>query len=219
MGQPRPRASTMTTTTETWPPLILDARRSRWIRLRDLVLTCFAWLALLILLNRELELGLAIYLDAVGLESYANELRSAGLLSREQAPLGWSYFGFALRPYVLVFLALFAFLLTFAAHTIIRRRRALRAPSPPPLSFTLEARQAALAAAVGDAPRTSDRDLAAPLEHGSDGVVDSRTLLAMLNDRDQRALTDIRQLRVTTVEIRPGGGYLIHAGAIDGPFA
>ncbi len=207
------------TTFKAWPPLIVHARRSRWIRIRDVLLTCIAWLALVILLNRELELGLTVYLDAMGMESYTDELRTAGFVSRDQAPQGWSYFGFALRPYVLVFLTMFAFLVTFTAHTIIRRTRALRAPSPPPLSFTLEARQAALAAAVGEALRTKERDLAARLEDRSDGIVDSRTLLAMLNDQDQWALRDIRRLRVTTVEIRPGGGYLIHAGAIDGPFA
>lgn len=206
-------------TFQAWPPLIVRARRSRWIRIRDVLLTCIAWLALVILLNRELELGLTVYLDAMGMESYTDELRSAGFVSRDQAPQGWSYFGFALRPYVLVFLTLFAFLLTFTVHTIIRRTRALREPSPPPLSFTLEARQAGLAAAVGEALRAKEGDLAARLEHGSDRIVDSRTLLAMLNDQDQWALRDIRRLRVTTVEIRPGGGYLIHAGAIDGPFA
>ena len=205
-------------TKETWPPLILDARRSRWIYLRDLVLTCLAWLALMILLNRELELGLTVYLDAMGLETYTDELRSAGLVSRDQAPLGWSYFGFALRPYVLVFLTLFAFLLTFTVHTIIRRARALRAPSPP-LSFMLEARQAGLAAAVGEALRTGGGNFAARLEQESDGIVDNRTLLAMLNDQDQGALRDVRRLRVTTVEIRPGGSYLIHSGAIDSPVA
>lgn len=205
--------------THNWPPLIVGARRSAWIRIRDVLLTSAAWLALAILLNRELELGLAIYLDAVGLESYSDELRSAGLVSRDQAPLGWSYFGFALRPYVLVFLTLFAFLLTFAVHTIIRRQRALRAPSPPPLSFSVEARQAGLAAGLGDALGTREDVRAAHLELGSDEIVDGRTLLMMLNNQDQLALSDIRRLRVTTIEVRPSGGYIIHAGAIDGPFA
>jgi len=206
-------------TFQAWPPLIVRARRSRLIRIRDVLLTCIAWLALVVLLNRELELGLTVYLDAMGMESFTDELRSAGFVSRDEAPQGWSYFGFALRPYVLVFLTLFAFLLTFTVHTIIRRTRALRAPSPPPLSFTLEARRAGLAAAVGEALRTKEGDLAARLEHRPEGIVDSRTLLAMLNDQDQWALRDIRRLRVTTVEIRPGGRYLIHDGAIDGPFA
>ena len=206
-------------TFQAWPPLIVRARRSRCIRIRDVLLTCIAWLGLVILLNRELELGLTVYLDAMGMESYTDELRSAGFVSRNQAPQGWSYFGFALRPYVLVFLTMFAFLVAFTVHTIIRRTRALRAPSPQPLSFTFEARRAGLAAAVGDSLRTRKGDFDTRLEHGSDGIVDSRTLLGMLNDQDQWALRHIRRLRVTTVEIRPGGGYLIHAGAIDGPFA
>jgi hypothetical protein len=202
-----------------WPPLIVGVQRPRWVRLRDLLLTCIAWLALAILLNRELDLGLTVYLDAMGMESYTDDLRSAGFVSRDQGPLGWSYFSFALRPYVLVFLTLFAFLLTFTVHTIIRRTWALRAPSPPPLSFTLEARQAGLAAGIGDALGTREDRGAARLEAKSDQIVDGRTLLAMLNNQDELALGDIRKLRVTTVEVRPAGGYLIHAGAIDGPFA
>lgn len=207
------------TTRQAWPPLILGVRRPWWVRARDVLLTCIAWLALAILLNRELELGLTVYLDAMGMENYTDELRSAGLVSRDQAPLGWSYFGFALRPYVLVFLTLFAFLLTFTVHTIIRRHRSLRAPSPPPLSFTLEARQAGLAAGIGDALGAREHGGAARLEVRTDQIVDGRTLLAMLNNQDELALGDIRRLRVTTVEVRPAGGYLIHAGAITGPFA
>lgn len=205
--------------TRSWPPLIVDVQRPRWVRLRDLLLTCIAWLALAILLNRELDLGLTVYLDAMGLDNYTDELRAAGLVSRDQAPVGWSYFGFALRPYVLVFLTLFAFLLTFTVHTIIRRQRSLRAPSPPPLSFTLEARQAGLAAGIGDALGERENGGAARLEVKTDQIVDGRTLLAMLNNQDELALGDIRRLRVTTVEVRPAGGYLIHAGAITGPFA
>lgn len=207
------------TTFAAWPPLIMGAQKSWWIRIRDVLLTCVAWLALAILLNRELELGLATYLDAVGLETYTDELRSAGLVTRDQAPLGWSYFGFALRPYVLVFLTLFAFLLTFAVHTIIRRQTALRAPPPPPLSFSLEAWEAGLAAGIGDALGPREDDVAAHLDLPPDKIVDGRTLLALLSSQDQSALIEIRKLRVTTVELRPGGGYLIHAGAIDGPFA
>lgn len=202
-----------------WPPLIFGVQRPWWVRIRDVLLTCIAWLALAILLNRELELGLTVYLDAMGMENYADELRSAGLVSRDQAPLGWSYFGFALRPYVLVFLTLFAFLLAFSVHTIIRRQRSLRAPSPPPLSFTLEARRAGLAAGIGDALGTREVGGAPRLEVKSDQIVDGRMLLAMLNNQDELALGDVRKLRVTTVEVRPTGGYLIHAGAIDGPFA
>jgi len=204
---------------ETWPPLIVNARRSRWIRMRDVVLTCIAWLALAILLNRELELGLATYLDAMGLENYTDELRSAGLVNREQTPLGWSYFGFALRPYALVFLCLFGFLLTFAVHTIIRRQKALRAPAPLPLSFTLEAREAALATGIGDVLGPRAGGGAARVDLEPHGVVDGRTLLALLNSQDQTALIDIRKLRVTTVEVRPTGGYVIHAVVTDGPSA
>ena len=206
-------------TFEVWPPLIVRARRSRWIRTRDCILTCIAWLALVILLNRELELGLTAYLDAMGLQNYTDELRSAGLVSRNEASLGWSYFGFALRPYVLIFLTLFAFLVTFTVHTIIRRQRALRTPPPPPLSFSLEAQQAGLAAMTGKALGTREHDVAARPEPATDEIVNGRTLLAMLNSQNQLALSDIRRLRVTTVEVRPNGGYLIHAGAIDGPFA
>ena len=82
--------------TRSWPPLIVGVQRPSWVRIRDILLTCIAWLALAILLNRELDLGLTVYLDAMGMESYTDELRSAGLVSRDQAPLGWSYFGFAL---------------------------------------------------------------------------------------------------------------------------
>lgn len=202
-----------------WPPLIMGAQKSRWIRIRDVLLTCVAWLALGILLNRELELGLATYLYAVGLENYTDELRAAGLVTRDQAPLGWSYFGFALRPYVLVFVTLFAFLLAFTVHTIIRRQHSLRAPAPAPLSFSLEAWEAGLSAGIGDALGPREDDAAAHLDLPADKIIDSRTLLALLSSQDQSALIEIRKLRVTTVELRPGGGYLIHAGAIDGPFA
>jgi hypothetical protein len=183
-----------------WPPLIVAAHQPLRMRLRDVAITCLAWLAIVLLLNREVELGLTSYLKDWGLGTLVDRLQLADLGDS----LGW-YESFAhLYPYLTVVSVLLVFLCGFGIHTLLRQRRALRAPHPRTLSLAREARDAALAHTPSN---TGDL-----VGLGRDEIVSGPDLLAMLNAQDRAALVDVRRLRIAMVEVNSAGHYRIVDG-------
>jgi hypothetical protein len=185
-----------------WPPLVIAASRPLWTRVRDVVVTILAWLALAVLLNREIEFGLASYLGDYGMGALVDRRQMGELGGR----LGWSETVAHLAPYVTIAAFLVAFLCGFGLHTLLRRRRALQAPRPQPLSLAREARQAGLVhrSAAGNSQDTGGS--------AEDEIVSGPDLLAMLNAQDRAALVAVRRLRIATIEVNAGGHYRIVDG-------
>ena len=192
----------MRPTERQWPPLVVAASRPLWTRVRDVAVTILAWLALAALLNREIELGLASSLRDYGMGALVDRLPMGELGGR----LGWSETVGHLAPYVTVAAFLVAFLCGFGLHTLLRRRRALEAPRPQPLSLAREARHAGLVhpSAAGHAEDTGGS--------AADEIVSGPDLLAMLNAQDRAALVAVRRLRIATIEVNSGGHYRIVDG-------
>jgi hypothetical protein len=184
-----------------WPPLVIAASRPLLTRVRDVAVTILAWLALAALLNRELELGLASYLRGYGMGALVDRLQLRELGGR----LDWSQTIGHLAPYVTVAAFLVAFLCGFGLHTLLRRRRALKAPRPQPLSLAREARHAGLVhpSAAGNSEDTGS---------AGDEVVSGPDLLAMLNAQDRAALVAVRRLRIATIEVNSAGHYRVVSG-------
>lgn len=192
----------MRPTERQWPPLVVAASRPLWTRVRDVVVTILAWLSLAALLNREIELGLTSYLRDYGMGALIDRLQMGEVGGR----LGWSETVRHLAPYVTVAAFLVAFLCGFGLHTLRRRRRALEAPRPRPLSLALEARHAGLVhrSAAGNTEDTGGS--------AGDEIVSGPDLLAMLNAQDRAALVAVRRLRIATIEVNSGGHYRIVDG-------
>jgi hypothetical protein len=192
----------MTEDNRPWPPIIAAAHRSVWIRARDILLTTVMWLLLAVMLNKEFELFLGVYLERLGSGAWLYRLGLADF----DPKLDWFVFVQHLVPYLVVAFVAVASLVTFAAHTLLRRRSALREEEPGSLSFDRQARHAALppvAARAGIASDEADADL------DQLPVVDGRSLLALLNGQDQDALAEARALRIAMVRVTPDGRYRI----------
>lgn len=192
----------MTRNDRQWPPLVVATRKSAWIRGRDFVLTTAMWLLLLALLNNEFELFLGAYLKQLGLGALIVRLG----LAEPDAKVDWLEFVRDLVPYLAVAFVLVASLTTFAAHTILRRQRALREAKPRPLSLARQAKHAALP------PMAALVDVAASEQRaglGGMSVIDGRSLLAMLNGQDKHTLAEARALRIAMVNVTADGHYRI----------
>jgi hypothetical protein len=180
-----------------WPPLITAGPLSRLTLARDIVLTAVMWLLFLLLIAGEIERPLArllgIRIDARGL-GYAD------------LPGNWNFFLHSLAPFLGIASFLVVVLASFAIHTFRQRRKALRGPRPPPLRLGVEARHAELATSggpVGEAVQARRSELARV------EAVDARSLLMILGQLDQAALTDARSLKVTQVHLTGHGSFQI----------
>jgi hypothetical protein len=192
----------MTQDEERWPPLIVATHQPFWVRGRDFLLTAAMWLLLAAMLNAEFELFLGVYLERLGFDALLYRLGLADF----DPKLDWLAFGRHLLPYLIVVLVLIASLTTFAAHTLLRRHRALREAKPRPLSLARQARDAALLPMAVRADVVSNERRAGL---GETPVVDGRSLLAMLNGQDKETLAEARALRIAMVDVTADGRYRI----------
>lgn len=173
---------------------------SRWILLRDILLTLAMWFLFILLAMGEVDRVAGHWFAGIGLRSY---FQRAGF---NQIADNWSYFLYALAPYLGMALLLAISLVSFAIDTINRRLRAMRGREPPKLALTVEARHAELATmtpTIGEATQASRAELTEVQ------TVDARTLLMILGKLDEAALLDARQLKVTQVHITGDGHYQI----------
>lgn len=189
-----------------WPPLIVAADRPRWIRTRDFLLTAAMWLLLAALLNAEFELFLGVYLERLGFDALFHRLGLADFDTK----LDWLAFVRHLLPYLVVVFVLVASLTTFAAHTLLRRHRALRDAKPRPLSLIRQARDAALPPMVARAEVSASES---PAGFDEMAVIDGRSLLAMLDSQDKDTLAKARALRIAMVDVTADGRYRIERGS------
>jgi hypothetical protein len=189
-----------------WPPLVVAAHQPGWVRGRDFLLTGAMWLLLAVMLNNEFELFLGVYLERLGSDAWLHRLGLSGF----DPKLDWLEFGRHLLPYLVVVFVLVASLTTFAAHTLLRRQSALRDTKPGSLSFDRQARHAAFPPMSVSAGVASTEG-SAKLDEMP--VVDSRSLLAMLNGQDQDALAEARALRIVMVRVMADGRYRIERAA------
>ncbi len=192
----------MTQDGKLWPPLIVATDQPGWVRARDFLLTGAMWMLLAAMLNNEFELFLGVYLERLGFDVLLHRLGLADF----DPKLDWLAFGRHLLPYWIVIFVLVASLTTFAAHTLLRRHRALREAKPPPLSLARQARYAALpamAARAGVAAREQRAGL------NKMAVVDGRSLLAMLNGQEKDTLVEARALRIAMINVTVDGHYRI----------
>jgi hypothetical protein len=192
-----------------WPPLIVAAHKSRWLRVRDFAITAAAWMLFASMLNHEFELVADTGLRRLGLGSLFDRLGVADVAMKFDLFL----FLEPLAPYLIVVAALLVFLCGFALHTLLRRHWSLGGPRPPPLSLVRQAWHAALAP-MARRPGERNRLPRAGLDEGA--LVDARILLALLNSQDSSTLAAARTLPVAMVEITAAGGYRIER-ATDGP--
>jgi hypothetical protein len=131
-----------------WPPLITAARRSRWIRVRDALLTLLMWGLLGLILYTEGEL---VWSGIEVLRGKPDAVVDAEL----------ELFVRRMRPLLLLMAAL---VLALALATLVsrdRRRRALKAAPPPPLGDAVLAERAG----IGEAALAEARNLQIAVVH------------------------------------------------------
>ena len=192
----------MTTNDIPWPPLIVADSQPAWIRIRDFVLTTLMWLLLAALMSNEVELFVGIYLERLGFGAVLERLG----FGEAGEKFGWLQLVGRLGPYLVVVLALVLSLSTFALHTVRKRRNALGMASPRPLSLARQARHAGLAPILelgGSNPPERQVGL------DDSAVIDSRSLLAMMNEQDEAALAEARRLRIALIHVTADGHYRI----------
>lgn len=108
-----------------WPPLIVGAKVSGWVRLRDFVLTVLAWALLAYLVRETLDL-MRDYLSYPIFEFTSAE------------PPNWPELWGRLRPFAGFVAGLVLWLLFWALVRGRRMRATAPEPQPPPLSLTAQ---------------------------------------------------------------------------------
>ena len=124
-----------------WPPLIVAAHASRLIRWRDVALTLLMWLLFGWMLRDGLERLLGPWLEHWGFGDFDSPVDFAAVFE-------W------LRPHVRISVLLIVVLAVAGVATLIRRRRSLDLPEPPPLTLAEEAARAGMDA--GDLARARE---------------------------------------------------------------
>ena len=105
-----------------WPPLIVGAKVSRWVRLRDVVLTLLAWLLLAWLMRETLDLA-------------SNYLSYPMFEFTDSDPPDWLELWSRLQPFSKFIAALVLWLLFWALVRSRRMRTTLPEPQPAPLAL------------------------------------------------------------------------------------
>ncbi|CAN5441555.1 hypothetical protein BH10PSE6_BH10PSE6_17490 [soil metagenome] len=187
-----------------WPPLIHEGQMSRWMLVRDVVLTVLLWFLFALLAAGEVDRVAGHWFDELGVRAW---FRRAGY---NDLGNNWPYFLHKLAPYLGIALLLTISLVSFSIDTINRRARALRGRRPPRLPLGIEARHAEFATLTEHVGKTMR---ASRVELNEVQTVDARSLLLILGRLDEAALIDARQLKVTRVHVTEDGHYQILADA------